>query len=165
MILAGLNLITCFTISDPIEPAAPVTNIDFPKYKSSFFLLSIFINPLFSKSSILWGIDGDWMVNVIPENKPYYPTDRCGVIRVKNKDIHPKYLAWVLQKEGEQLKFSRSHRASTERIKGITIKAPSITEQNIAIKLIEMQEKLINKSKEIINGIAERKQAILTKHL
>ena len=140
-----------------------------PIYSANVFQTFGYINKEFitdfSKSSILWGIDGDWMVNVIPENKPYYPTDHCGVIRVKNKDIHPKYLAWVLQKEGEQLKFSRSHRASTERIKGITIKAPSITEQNIAIKLIEMQEKLINKSKEIINGIAERKQAILTKHL
>ena len=29
IILEGLNLISCLIISDPIEPAAPVTNIDF----------------------------------------------------------------------------------------------------------------------------------------
>ena len=40
-------------ISEPIEPAAPVTNIDFPLYKRLFFLLSIFITPLLNKSAIL----------------------------------------------------------------------------------------------------------------
>ena len=35
-----------------------------------------------------------------------------------------------------------------ERLKGIKIKAPSITEQNKAIKLIEKQEKIITKAKE-----------------
>lgn len=34
----------------------------------------------FSVPSILWGIDGDWMVNIIPANKPFYPTDHCGVL-------------------------------------------------------------------------------------
>ena len=64
---------------------------------------------------------------------------------MKSKEIHPKYLAWALLKEGEKVRFSRSHRASTERVKGIKIKAPSITEQNKAIKLIEKQEKIITK--------------------
>ncbi len=140
-----------------------------PVYSANVFQPFGYINKEFitdfKKPSILWGIDGDWMVNVIPKDKPFYPTDHCGVIRVKNENIHPKYLAWVLQKEGKKVRFSRSHRASTERVKGIVIKAPSITEQNTAIKLIEKQEKIINKSKEIINGIAERKQAILMKYL
>ena len=56
----------------------------------------------FSKPSVLWGIDGSWMVNYIPENTPFYPTDHCGVIRVNNKEIHPKYLAWVLNLEGKK---------------------------------------------------------------
>ena len=119
----------------------------------------------FSTDSVLWGIDGDWMVNVIEKDTSFYPTDHCGVLRVKSKEIHPKYLAWALLKEGEKVRFSRSHRASTERVKGIKIKAPSITEQNKAIKLIEKQEKIITKLKETINEIAERKQAILTKYL
>ncbi|MBN1637556.1 MAG: N-6 DNA methylase, partial [Ignavibacteriales bacterium] len=50
----------------------------------------------FSKSSVIWGIDGDWMVNYMPANKPFYPTDHCGVVRVKNDVVHPRYLAWVL---------------------------------------------------------------------
>lgn len=36
----------------------------------------------FSKPSILWGIDGDWMVNIIKEDVEFYPTDHCGYLRI-----------------------------------------------------------------------------------
>ena len=42
----------------------------------------------FDEGSILWGIDGDWMVNTIKPNIPFYPTDHCGIIRVKSKDLN-----------------------------------------------------------------------------
>ena len=46
----------------------------------------------FSLPSIIWGIDGDWMVNIIPKNQPFYPTDHCGVLRIKNNNryLHMK---------------------------------------------------------------------------
>jgi len=167
--LSNSNDFDAFIGKRVVQKEIENTENGIPIYSANVFQPFGFINKEFitdfSKSSVLWGIDGDWMVNVIPKNKPFYPTDHCGVIRVKNKYIHPKYLAWVLRKEGEKVRFSRSHRASTERVKGIIIKTPSITEQNTAIKLIEKQEKIITKSEEIINGIAERKQAILTKYL
>ncbi|MDQ7046632.1 MAG: restriction endonuclease subunit S [Sulfurovum sp.] len=111
--------------------------------------------------SILWGIDGDWMVNYISENNPFYPTDHCGVIRVKSKDINPRYLAWVLDNEGKRVNFSRTHRASTQRVKNIDIKTPPITEQNKIVSKIEILEIKIAEAKEIIEGASFRKEGIL----
>lgn len=119
----------------------------------------------FSKPSVLWGIDGDWMVNTIPANNPFYPTDHCGVIRIKTDEIHYKYLAWVLNKEGENIRFSRANRASTDRIKGVTIKAPTIKEQQKVIAEIEKLEEIIVNSQDIINSSAEKKKEILNKYL
>ena len=58
------------------------------------------------------------MVNHLKKDISFYPTDHCGVIRVKQKNIvEPKYLAWALKEVGEEQRFSRSNRASTARIK------------------------------------------------
>ena len=46
----------------------------------------------YSRPSILWGIDGDWMVNIIDANKKFYPTDHCGYIRILIDDIIPEFL-------------------------------------------------------------------------
>lgn len=83
----------------------------------------------FSQPSVIWGIDGDWMVNYLPKNYPFYPTDHCGVIRVNTDKILPKYLAHALQVEGEYERFSRSNRASTARIKSLTLQMPSMAVQ------------------------------------
>jgi len=80
----------------------------------------------FSKPSVIWGIDGDWMVNCISANQPFYPTDHCGVLRVNSDDILPEYLAVALDIEGQYEKFSRSNRASTERIANLTIPIPPL---------------------------------------
>lgn len=57
----------------------------------------------FSVPSIIWGIDGDWMVNYIEKNILFAPTDHCGVIRVLDEtEILPKYLTYPLLKAGER---------------------------------------------------------------
>lgn len=62
----------------------------------------------FSQPSVLWGIDGDWMVNFIDKDKLFSPTDHCGVIRVLNEnEVLPRYLVYPLQKEGETQRFFR----------------------------------------------------------
>lgn len=119
----------------------------------------------FSEPSVLWGIDGDWMVNYIPANYQFYPTDHCGVIRIKTKEVNPRYLTWALNEAGKEKRFSRSHRASTDRIKGISIKVPDIKTQNDLEKEVLKQEKIIDKARKIIENIAERKQAVLDKYL
>lgn len=79
----------------------------------------------FSKPSILWGIDGEWTVNYIPSDEPFYPTDHCGVLRVLTEDIIPKYLAEVLKQAGKEQGFCRSLRASVDRIAGISVILPN----------------------------------------
>jgi len=119
----------------------------------------------FKEPSVLWGIDGDWMVNYVPANYQFYPTDHCGVIRVKTKEVNPRYLTWALNEVGKVKRFSRSHRASTDRIKGISIKVPDIEIQNELEKDIIKQEKIIDKANQVINMITDRKQAILKNYL
>ncbi|MCC8088509.1 MAG: restriction endonuclease subunit S [Rikenellaceae bacterium] len=119
----------------------------------------------FSVPSILWGIDGDWMVNYMPENKPFYPTDHCGVLRVLTDEVSPKYLACVLLQEGQSKNFSRQLRASIDRITGITIKVPSIEVQQKVIAEVEQLENQIKEQQKIIDESTEWKNAVLKKYL
>lgn len=110
----------------------------------------------FSVPSILWGIDGDWMVNIIPANKPFYPTDHCGVLRIKTDDILPKYMALALQVEGEFERFSRSNRASTQRISNLVIQIPSVADQQKVVDEIEAIDKKIKDEQAIITEQTEK---------
>jgi len=119
----------------------------------------------FSVDSVIWGIDGDWMVNVIPANHPFYPTDHCGVLRIKANDILPKYMAHLLEEEGKKVGFKRSYRASIDRIESLSVKIAPIEQQHNAISKIESYEAEIAKAKAVMEGCAERKKQILEKYL
>ena len=119
----------------------------------------------FSKDSILWGIDGDWMVSVILANNPFYPTDHCGVLRLKTDEILPVYMAYLLKKEGEKAGFKRSYRASIDRIEGLSVSVAPIKEQQKAIKQIEALKQQIAEAKKVIADAPEKKKAILKKYL
>ena len=104
----------------------------------------------YSRPSILWGIDGDWMVNIIDANKKFYPTDHCGYIRILIDDIIPEFLAMALEVEGKLEKFSRANRASTDRIRKISIFVPEdINEQKRILNEINA-EKSKKKKEELI---------------
>lgn len=120
----------------------------------------------FSIPSVLWGIDGDWMVNYIEKDILFAPTDHCGVIRVLDEtEIIPKYLTYPLLKAGEQERFSRANRASTERIRALSITVPDIDTQKDVVTTVLKCEAKIAEAQAIINSSAERKQAILDKYL
>ncbi len=119
----------------------------------------------FSKESVVWGIDGDWMVNVIPANKPFYPTDHCGVLRIKNDSIIPKYMAHLLEVEGHKAGFKRSYRASIDRIESITVLVAPIDEQRKAIDEIEIYEKKIQEELIKIENYQNLKKGILNQFL
>lgn len=119
----------------------------------------------FSKPSILWGIDGDWLVNHLPKNYPFYPTDHCGVLRVKDNSINEKYLAYILEKEGKIFEFSRTKRASIDRIQGIKIKIPPLAEQQKIVSEIEKIEEKIKIVETEIATISKQKETILKKYL
>lgn len=144
-------------------------NFNIPVYSANVFEPFGMINHLliedFSNDSVVWGIDGDWMVNVIPANKPFYPTDHCGVLRIKTKDILPKYMAHLLEKEGKKIGFNRSYRASIDRIESLSVKVAPIDEQIKAISEIEQYEAQITSAKAVMAGCAERKKQILEKYL
>ncbi|MCW6702243.1 restriction endonuclease subunit S [Anaerococcus sp. NML200537] len=97
----------------------------------------------FDSPSIIWGIDGDWMVNILPKGYEFYPTDHCGVMKVDEDIINPRYMTYVLKKEGDSIGFSRSHRASIDRIKSLTIDLPNIEIQNTEMnKVYELESKI-----------------------
>lgn len=72
------------------------------------------------------GIGGDWMVNILPKKYEFYPTDHCGTMIVNTEVINPRYMAYLLEKEGNAKGFSRTFRASLDRIKSINISVPNI---------------------------------------
>ena len=74
----------------------------------------------FSKNSVLWGIDGDWMVNYIRKDHPFFPTDHCGVLRVNEKRLNPHFIMYMLELAGRRAGFSRTYRASIDRVEGLT---------------------------------------------
>ena len=105
----------------------------------------------FSQPSIVWGIDGDWMVNCIPANKPFYPTDHCGVLRIKSEALMPDYVALALQVEGEYERFSRHNRASTQRIQNLQISIPQHA----------VQEAVVNQVRRVDDQLAEKRKEIM----
>lgn len=120
----------------------------------------------FSQPSVLWGIDGDWMVNFIDKDKLFSPTDHCGVIRVLNEnEVLPRYLVYPLQKEGETQRFSRVNRASTERIRSLIIQVPSIEDQKEVVEKLSKIDEEISKAKLYVANASSAKQAILDKYL
>ena len=119
----------------------------------------------FKIPSVIWGIDGDWQVNVIPKNQPFYPTDHCGVLRIKNNQIEPKYVAYVLEKEGKKEGFKRSYRASIDRIEAMTLKLPPLAKQQEIVSKITTLESKITDAKKIMEECPARKQQILDKWL
>ena len=120
----------------------------------------------FKQKSVLWGIDGDWMVNTIDKDIPFYPTDHCGVLRLNdNSKLLENYVAYALNKQGAEYGFSRSKRASIDRIETIKIPVPDIEEQKkIVAKVLPLEAEIQRLQKEI-EEIPAKKQAILDKYL
>lgn len=97
----------------------------------------------YDKDSVIWGIDGDWMVNFIPKNTPFYPTDHCGVLQVRQGEIKAKILQFSLENEGTKIGFSRDLRASISRIKDLKLPLPPLKAQESIIQAIEKLESKI----------------------
>lgn len=119
----------------------------------------------FSLPSVTWGIDGDWMVNFIPANVKFYPTDHCGVIRIKIPDIEPEYFMFALEEAGRAARFSRTLRASTDRIKAMTIQLPSVESQKEFVQIYRKARKQIEEMEQIIAAAPAKKLAVLDKYL
>lgn len=119
----------------------------------------------FGSDSVLWGIDGDFMVSFMEHGRKFYPTDHCGVLRVITDSIHPRYMARVLEREGTRLGFSRNFRASLDRVGGIKFTAPDIESQNEAMKEVLRLEGEISQAIIELEALKGMKEATLKKYL
>ena len=119
----------------------------------------------FTSASVMWGIDGDFMVSFLPQNIPFYPTDHCGVLRVLTEKVHPRYAARILEREGRSLGFSRSNRASLDRVGRITFSVPNIEVQARAMTEVLRLEEEIAQAKIELEGLSGKKAAILNMYL
>ncbi|MDO4834883.1 MAG: N-6 DNA methylase [Clostridia bacterium] len=145
-----------------IKGAVPVYSANI---KEPFGYVNELLITDFSVPSVLWGIDGDWMTGYIPENKEFYPTDHCGVLRCKTSELNPCYLAHILEVEGRKKGFSRSYRASIDRILGISFTAPDITLQNEIVGNVIQLENKIHDIEEQLEKLSKKKMMIIQSYL
>jgi type I restriction enzyme M protein len=140
-----------------------------PVYSANVFVpfgkIKKAVSNKFENASIIWGIDGDWMVNIIPANQPFYPTDHCGVISLKGVYLSLYYIASELLEIGKEKRFSRTFRASTERIKDIRIQMPSEKLQKDFDKKVETILSKIKVIEADLSLIVNEKKQLLKKHL
>lgn len=140
-----------------------------PVYSANVIEPFGYINELlitdFSVPSVLWGIDGDWMTNYIPADSEFYPTDHCGVLRCKTSEVNPRYLVHILELEGKKMGFSRSYRASIDRVQGIAFTAPDRAVQDATIAKIEEIESLIAAEEKKLESLIGKTEDILNSYL
>lgn len=144
-------------------------NGQIPVYSANVLEVFGFVNKEilqdYDNDSVLWGIDGDWMVGFMPKNKKFYPTDHCGVLRVDDTKINAKYISFILNEAGKKQGFSRKLRASIDRIKALRVKLPSLEFQNQIADITDKIEKKINEYKIELDRLEKEKEKILQKYL
>lgn len=119
----------------------------------------------YDKESVLWGIDGDWMVGFMPKNTPFYPTDHCGVLSVKEDKGKAKIVQFALENEGAKFGFSRTLRASIERVEGLKIPLPPLKEQEKISSCIENLETQISHLNSMLLNLETQKTSIIKEYL
>lgn len=119
----------------------------------------------FSIPSILWGIDGDWQVNYIPQGEKFYPTDHCGVLRVVSDDFNPHFVSFMLEMEGEKAGFSRSYRASIDRIQTISIPKVEIGLQNSTMEKVELMQEQIKLLEVKLSSLENQQKDLIGKFI
>lgn len=119
----------------------------------------------FSKPSVLWGIDGDWMTGYVPADSKFYPTDHCGVLRCRTDEVNPRYLVHLLDKAGRGIGFSRTYRASTERVKSISILVPERDKQDKVVEEVNALQRKINEGKVRLRQLEEKTSGVLRSYL
>lgn len=119
----------------------------------------------FEQDSVIWGIDGDWMVNLIEKGNAFYPTDHCGVLRCDETKVNPLYLSAVLEKAGVARRFTRSYRASLDRIREISFDAPSIEDQNRLMDTIKGLKQRIAELEKDLPDLKEEFSRVINEYL
>ena len=142
-------------------------NGDIPVFSANvrepFGMVSKLLISDFSVASVLWGIDGDWMVRYMPENNKFYPTDHCGVLRIKTEEIDAYYLAMALDIVGQQYMFSRTNRASIDRIEEVKLPIPPKPIQDQVVEACQAIDAEFSSSRMTIDEYREKIKEIFIK--
>ncbi|MGI0440474.1 restriction endonuclease subunit S [Helicobacter himalayensis] len=117
----------------------------------------------YQNDNVLWGIDGDWMVSFMPKNTPFYPTDHCGILVAY--EAKAKLVAYILEEEGRKARFSRTLRASIERIKALSLALPPLESQEKIVSVVENIESKITSLDSKLKALENQKSTILKRHL
>ena len=105
------------------------------------------------------------MTNYVPEDFAFYPTDHCGVLRCKTPKVNPRYMDHILETEGRKRGFSRSYRASIDRVRGITFAVPDRAVQDETIAKIEEIEAQIRQAESKLKILTDKTADILARYL
>lgn len=105
------------------------------------------------------------MTSYIPEDSEFYPTDHCGVLRCKTSEVNPRYMVHVLETEGKKMGFSRSYRASIDRVQGISFVVPDRAAQDDVIAKIEVIEEKIREAELRLDALTGKTASVLNQYL
>ncbi|MDA3968124.1 restriction endonuclease subunit S [Helicobacter ibis] len=141
-----------------INGAIPVFSVN---VKKAFGFINKEILQDYSNDCVLWGIDGDFMVGFMPKGKKFYPTDHCGILSVNEAVLNTKIVSFALEQEGEKREFSRTLRASIDRIRDLKITLPPLEIQNTIAKEVQILEDKIQSFKSLLPLLEKSKSKIL----
>lgn len=91
----------------------------------------------FSFPCVIWGIDGNFEFNVINSGEKFATTDHCGKITIKNSQLNPYYLAFMLEQTKHVYGFDRGLRASLTNMRKVEISIPVNASGNFDISAQE----------------------------
>jgi type I restriction enzyme M protein len=78
----------------------------------------------FDHDFVLWGIDGNFDVNVMRRGNPFATTDHCGAIRIIDSQVDADYLAYYLASLRSREGFDRQLRPNLKKMKKLVIQFP-----------------------------------------
>lgn len=78
----------------------------------------------YSVPTILWGIDGNFNINLVSKDIPFATTDHCGALRIKKNNIDSEYFLYAMRKQSKIVSFDRSFRASLANIRTFLVPVP-----------------------------------------
>ena len=105
-----------------------VTEGPIPVYSANVFIPMGYLEESnladFSEPSILWGIDGNFELNIIDAGIPFATTDHCGVLRLKDELLVPDYVLAALRERRREESFDRSFRPALANMRRFAIEVP-----------------------------------------
>ena len=104
------------------------SNGEIPAYSANVFVPFVHVETSnitdFSDPYVIWGIDGNFEFNVVERGTKFATTDHCGAIKIKDPNLNPHYVAYLLEQTKHIYGFDRGLRASLSNMKKIEISIP-----------------------------------------